>query len=192
MALQLFSYAFDGFVTSFFTPVISGAAAVLLNSGQVADITAIKDAIIKNSVTHFISVPALYRAILEGLDSEALASLKVITLAGDTFSLQLLEITRQKNKNFELAHEYGVTEVAVMSTLYRHQERDNRITIGHPIWNTCIYILDRHDRLQPPGIPGELCIALLVERGQLTNRLADVVCHAEQRQILLRDEAPPQ
>ena len=169
-ALQLFSYVFDGFITSFFTPIISGAVAVVLESQPTADVTAIEEAIIKNKITHFISVPALYRVILEGLDSQAFTTLQVITLAGDTFSPQLPEITRQKNKNIELAHEYGVTEAAVMSTLHRHQERDSRITIGRPIANTRIYILDRHQCLQPIGIPGELSIAGAgVARGYLNN-----------------------
>jgi tyrocidine synthetase-3 len=104
------------------------------------------------------------------LSGKDLSTLQVITLAGDIVSPRLSELTKQKNKNIELAHEYGVTEAAVMSTLYRHQERDTRITIGRPISNTCIYILDRHHCLQPIGIPGELCIAGAgVARGYLNN-----------------------
>ncbi|NIM17441.1 MAG: AMP-binding protein, partial [Candidatus Aminicenantes bacterium] len=37
ISLQLFSYSFDGFVTSFFTPIISGAKILLLTSEQVRD-----------------------------------------------------------------------------------------------------------------------------------------------------------
>jgi amino acid adenylation domain-containing protein len=169
-ALQLFSYVFDGFLTSFFTPIISGARVVLLAVGQTADVAAVGEVIMKNRVTHFISVPALYRAILEGLSGKDLAALQVITLAGDIVSPRLVELTKQKNKNIELAHEYGVTEAAVMSTLYRHQQRDNRITIGHPIGNTSIYIIDNNHHIQPIGIPGELCIGGAgVARGYLNN-----------------------
>jgi amino acid adenylation domain-containing protein len=169
-ALQLFSYVFDGFLTSFFTPILSGARVVILSSREISDINAVKDAISKQWVTHFISVPAFYRAILEGMDSKALASLKLVTLAGDTVSPQLVELTKQKNNLVELSHEYGVTEVAVMSTINRHQERDNRISIGYPVWNTRVYIVDCCQCLQPVGVPGELCIAGSgVARGYLNN-----------------------
>jgi fengycin family lipopeptide synthetase D len=157
-ALQLFSYVFDGFLTGFFTPIISGARVVLLNPEEVSYIKAVKNAIIRQRVTHFISVPAFYRAILEGFDSEVFDSLKVVTLAGDMVSSQLVELTKQKNNQMELSHEYGVTEAGVMSTIYRHQEKNNRISIGSPVRNTRIYIVDWCYFIQPVGIPGELCI----------------------------------
>ncbi|MCP5047896.1 MAG: amino acid adenylation domain-containing protein, partial [bacterium] len=43
VALQLFSYAFDGFVTSLFTPIVSGARIVLPNREDIANITKIKE-----------------------------------------------------------------------------------------------------------------------------------------------------
>nr|NIM12671.1 amino acid adenylation domain-containing protein [Candidatus Aminicenantes bacterium]NIM79384.1 amino acid adenylation domain-containing protein [Candidatus Aminicenantes bacterium]NIN18661.1 amino acid adenylation domain-containing protein [Candidatus Aminicenantes bacterium]NIN42550.1 amino acid adenylation domain-containing protein [Candidatus Aminicenantes bacterium]NIN85316.1 amino acid adenylation domain-containing protein [Candidatus Aminicenantes bacterium] len=81
------------------------------------------------------------------------------TLAGDTLLPELVEITKQKNENLELVHEYGVTEAAVMSTIFRHQEKSRRIVIGKPIANTQIYIMDHSSRLQAMGAAGELCIS---------------------------------
>jgi amino acid adenylation domain-containing protein len=158
-ALQLFSYAFDGFVTSFFTPVISGAAVVLLKQEEIKEIVKIKEAIVRHQVTHFISVPGLFRAIIENMSKQELCSLKVVTLAGDRLLPELLEIIKKKNKNMELAHEYGVTEAAVMNTIFRHQQKNPRVLIGKPIANTKIYILNQNRHLQPIGVPGELCIA---------------------------------
>ena len=171
-SLQLFSYAFDGFVTSFFTPVISGARVVLLPGEGAKDISLIKEAIVQHGVTHFISVPSLYRAIIENAGHEELGSLKVVTLAGETISPGILERTGSNppNGHMEIAVEYGVTEAAVMSTIYRHQEKDSKIKIGRPIWNTKILIVDEQHRLQPVGVPGELCIdSAGVARGYLNN-----------------------
>ncbi|MDQ1353564.1 MAG: hypothetical protein QG657_3870, partial [Acidobacteriota bacterium] len=169
-ALQLFSYAFDGFVTSFFTPVISGARIVLLSGEEVRDISRIRNAILENKVSHFIAVPALFKEIAENLEREELASLEVVVLAGDKLQPSVLEKVREKNKIFEIVNEYGVTEAAVMSTLFRHQEQDQIIKIGRPIWNTNLYILDRHNHPLPIGSPGELCISGLgVARGYLNN-----------------------
>ncbi|HLP46213.1 MAG TPA: amino acid adenylation domain-containing protein, partial [Candidatus Kapabacteria bacterium] len=167
-SLQLFSYVFDGFVTSFFTPVISGAKTILLPDEGIMDINWIKKTITRHYVTHFISVPSLYSVIIENLGAAEAAYLKVITLAGDNVSSSIIEASRIKNPGIEIVNEYGVTEAAVMSTIYRRQGNDPQIKIGHPIWNTRIYILDKQGRLQPIGIPGELCIAGLgTARGYL-------------------------
>jgi len=171
-SLQLFSSGFDGFVTSFFTPIISGAKVILLTPAQVRDIDTVKAAIILHRVTHFISVPSLFQAILEQLTDEESSRLKleVVTLAGEKLLPHILEKAKQKTNNIEIVNEYGVTEAAVMSTISRHQEQSDVITIGHPTWNTSIYILDRHYCLQPLGVPGELCIAGTgVARGYLNN-----------------------
>jgi amino acid adenylation domain-containing protein len=170
VSLQLFSFSFDGFVTSFFTPVISGAKVVLPGKEEIKDVTVIKDTIARHGVTHFISIPGFYRAVLDSLGSGERVALKVVTLAGDKLSPHLLELSLEKNKDIEIAHEYGVTEAAVMSTLYRHQEENEQVKIGAPIGNVGIYILDRSGHMQPVGLPGEMCIAGAgVTRGYLNN-----------------------
>jgi amino acid adenylation domain-containing protein len=169
-ALQLFSYAFDGFVTSFFTPIISGAKVVLLKEEEARDMVRITGAIVQHGVTHLIGIPALYKSIIEMLTPEQAALLRIITLAGDSLSPAVLELTRKKNPAIEIVNEYGVTEAAVMSTIYRNQEKYPEIKIGKPIWNTRLYILDPRRQPQGIGIPGELCIAGAgVARGYLNN-----------------------
>lgn len=169
-ALQLFSYAFDGYVTSFFTPIISGSGVVLLSEAGVKDIAAIKEVIVKARVTHLLSIPQLFQGIIENLTLLEAASLKIVTLAGDKVSPRLLEIVRQKNRGLEIAVEYGVTEVSVMSTILRHQEKEARLTIGGPIANTSIYIMNKYGQAQPAGIAGEMCIGGVgLARGYLNN-----------------------
>ena len=169
-SLLLFSYTFDGFATAFFTPVISGASIILLGKDRRKDIASIIEAIITHGVTHFIAVPAFYREIIENINIKETKTLKVVTLAGDSISQYLLEITLQKNPGIEISHEYGVTEAAVMSTLCRHQENKSVITIGKPIWNNKIFIVDKQMLLQPLEVPGELCIGGSgIARGYLNN-----------------------
>jgi polyketide synthase PksJ len=52
---------------------------------------------------------------------------------------------------------YGPTETTVWSTMGR-LVAGGGITVGSPMINTQVHILDRHGRRQPPGIYGELCI----------------------------------
>lgn len=157
-SLQLFSHSFDGFITSFFTPVISGAKVVLLNEDGAKDIEGIRQEIIRNRVTHFISVPALYSVIIGNLPREEAETIKIVTLAGDKIGSDIIRRTKEKNPNIEIVNEYGVTEGAVASTIARNLEDGQERNIGKPMDNTKLYILDKESNVKPIGTVGELCI----------------------------------
>jgi aryl carrier-like protein len=58
----------------------------------------------------------------------------------------------------ELWNMYGPTETTIWSSLQEITDDDAPITIGHPIANTQLYILDHTDHVAPIGVIGELCI----------------------------------
>jgi non-ribosomal peptide synthetase component F len=53
---------------------------------------------------------------------------------------------------------YGPTETTIWSTAERLSLSDDPVTIGQPIANTEIYILDPEGQPQVPGEAGEICI----------------------------------
>ncbi|MFJ6208614.1 amino acid adenylation domain-containing protein [Lysinibacillus sp. NPDC092081] len=53
---------------------------------------------------------------------------------------------------------FGPTETTIWSTIHEIN-KEEPISIGKPIGNTQIYILDKHLKLAPIGITGELCIS---------------------------------
>ena len=53
---------------------------------------------------------------------------------------------------------YGPTETTIWSTLYQVDRKDESVSIGRPIANTQIYILDRYLMPVPVGVFGELHI----------------------------------
>lgn len=159
VVLQLFSYVFDGFLTSFFTPLISGAKVVLLTDEDAANPITIKNWIVAQKVTHFISVPTLYHTILNVLTPEDAKCLRSVTLAGERTTDLLIEQSKGKNAALELVNEYGPTESTVVASVCRDMRPGEVISIGKPIANTQIYIMGKFNQLQPIGIPGELWIA---------------------------------
>lgn len=156
--LQLFSFAFDGFVTSFFTPVLSGSTVIILRDDEAKNSEVINEYIKKYHITHFICVPILYSYLLEYGSIEQLKSLRIVTLAGEKFTGNLISNSQKLSKEIEIVNEYGPTENSVASTVKRDLN-DGQITIGKPIPNTKIYIMDTYNNLQPIGIVGEICIA---------------------------------
>ncbi len=168
--LQLFSIGFDGFVAVLFTPLVSGARVVNLGVEGGRDMRRFREAVVKEGITHFACVPALFRGILDALADEELGGLKMVTLAGDVVPADLLALAARRLPGLEIFIEYGVTEGAVMSTFHRFHEGDGRVKIGKPIANTAVYVLSEGDELQPTGVPGELCIAGAgIARGYLNN-----------------------
>ncbi len=156
--LQLFSYSFDGFVTSFFTAVISGARVIILNDEEEKDPAAIKRHILEQGVTGFISVPPLYSAVLECMNSSEMKTLRAVTLAGDKTPRGVIRQSKDKNNALELFNEYGPTECSVVSTIFRDMQESTNTVIGKPVANTRVYIIDEHNNLQPTGTTGEMCI----------------------------------
>jgi SAM-dependent methyltransferase len=88
----------------------------------------------------------------------ALASLRKVMLGGEAMPEALAaELLSALAPDAELHNMYGPTETTVWSTTSRVRA-GAPITIGRPIANTRVFILDRHGRPSPVGVPGELHI----------------------------------
>ncbi len=156
--LQLFSYEFDGFLTSVLTPLVSGAKLVLLDQKKAKDALHILDVIREEKITHFIVVPTLYHALISIADPKDFASIRMITLAGESTSQKLLADSTKLNDKIELINEYGPTENTVVTTIKRGMKPGENVTIGRPVGGTSVYILDENGYVLPAGIPGEICV----------------------------------
>ncbi len=103
-------------------------------------------------ITH-IQIPV---SVLATLVPKKLPDLKVIIVGGDVCSSELVAKWSCGRK---FINAYGPTESTVCATLSDCKDDGNLPSIGKPIANTKIYILDTNHNPTPPGIPGELCIA---------------------------------
>ncbi|MBY8914908.1 amino acid adenylation domain-containing protein [Bacillus sp. YC2] len=158
MALHLFSYVFDGSLTSLFTPLLSGACVLLTDDDDAKDVLSLKQKIARHGVSHLLIVPSLYRVLLDTLTKDDAKTIRAVTFAGEAVTPDLLEASRKICPDAELINEYGPTENSVATTILRHLQKSSRITIGRPIANTSVYIM-HGEKLQPIGAAGELCIA---------------------------------
>ena len=61
-------------------------------------------------------------------------------------------------RGLDLWNMYGPTETTIWSTCAHLAEPHQHLTIGRPIGNTSLYILDRRGAPAPIGVPGELLI----------------------------------
>jgi amino acid adenylation domain-containing protein len=118
----------------------------------------IADEITRHHVTHLQMTPSLARMLT--LDARSLASLsplKQLLLGGEAVPASLILALRQVFKG-EIYNMYGPTETTIWSTTCRIEEVGDFVSIGRPIINTQVYLLNEKCEPVPPGEVGELFI----------------------------------
>jgi len=156
--LQLPSYIFDSSVVDIFSALSSGGQLVLPLEQRRTDTVYLADLIKQCKVTHFVAVPSFYRMLLGELTTD-LQLLKTITVAGEAVTESLLEMHYRHLPGVELINEYGPTENAVCSTAGRVLPGDHPVSLGRPIDNVQVYVLDQSRQLLPLGLTGEIYLA---------------------------------
>ena len=91
-------------------------------------------------------------------------SVVTVNLAGEPLPQSLVEGIYGQGTVQKVYDLYGPTETTTYST-FTLRERRGRPTIGRPIANTQLYILDRNRQPTPIGVPAELYLAGLGWRG---------------------------
>jgi len=191
--LQKTSFTFDVSVWELLWWSFTGAKVCFLAPGEEKDPGAIVDAIWKNNITVIHFVPSMLNVFLgyveDGACIERLRTLKYVFSSGEALILSQVEKFNSllyKKYDTHLINLYGPTEAAIDVSYFECStgEEFDLIPIGKPIDNTRLYIVDKYNKLQPPGVPGELCISGVgLARGYL-NKLKLTA----QRFIELEDE----
>ncbi|WP_328318524.1 non-ribosomal peptide synthetase [Streptomyces sp. NBC_00388] len=155
--------SFDLTVTGLFAPLTSGGSIQLVE----LDGTAPAGAVTRQP--SFVKATPSHLPLLTGLPDTFSPSGQLV-LGGESLMGEVLQEWRDRHPGATVINEYGPTETTVGCTEYRIAPGETVptgvITIGTPIWNTRMYVLDARLRPAPPGVPGELYIAGgLVTRG---------------------------
>jgi amino acid adenylation domain-containing protein/non-ribosomal peptide synthase protein (TIGR01720 family) len=158
--LLLSSFAFDSSVAGLFGTLAQGGQVVLPLAGEVLEPARLGELIARHNVSHLLTVPSLYRVLLEQIPTGQWHSVRSVILAGEACGIDLLVKHRCRLAGVKLCNEYGPTEATVWSTVHEGRDRESTVTvpIGRPIANTQVYLLDRRLEPVPVGVPGELYI----------------------------------
>ena len=154
VVLQMPSFAFDSSVADIFSALTSGAALVMIAEERRLDARFVRRLCEAHRVTTAILTPGYYRLLLETLVE--CPSLRVITVAGESVSPALVAAHHRALPQVTLVNEYGPTEAAVCTTATRLEAPADTVSIGRPIDNMQVHIIDSAGRLCGIGMPGEL------------------------------------
>ncbi|MGZ8181071.1 MAG: amino acid adenylation domain-containing protein [Methylobacter sp.] len=157
--LLLSSFAFDSSVAGLFWTLGQGGCLCLPEDDQIKDPSALGALIERHRVTHLLALPSFYGLLLNQVGAQ-LQTLKTAIVAGEACSTEVVKRHYAVLPQVQMYNEYGPTEATVWSSVYpaTQDDLDRPLSIGRPIDNVRLYILDGSGNLAPIGVQGELHI----------------------------------
>ncbi|MGW7303745.1 AMP-binding protein, partial [Streptomyces sp. NPDC054829] len=148
--LAVTTVAFDIAHLELFLPLLSGAGVVIASREDTQDPQALTRLITQHSVTVMQATPSLWHGLVDGLPS----ALRVL-VGGEALPAALAaDLSRSAS---EVINVYGPTETTIWS-LSAEIDATNvqQPSIGRPVANTSVFVLDGDLRPVPVGVAGEL------------------------------------
>jgi len=153
--LAVTTVSFDIAALEIFLPLITGATILLAEAETAKDGRELLQIVKEQPVTIMQATPATYKMMLAAGWEQPL-SLKILC-GGEPMTKDLAD--KLCIRGAAVYNMYGPTETAIYSTGKQVNINDDIITIGRPINNTLIYILDESLNPVPNGVAGEIYIA---------------------------------
>jgi amino acid adenylation domain-containing protein len=150
--------SFDMAVPEVMLPLAAGAEIVIVQREVAMDGNRLRALLESESITILQATPGMWRLLLDAQWSGPRgfrAWIGAEPVPAD-LSLELIDRTS------ELWNLYGPTETTVWSTVWRMERpriAARGVSIGRPMANTGVWILDSNLQPCPIGVPGEICIS---------------------------------
>ena len=154
VVLAVTPLSFDIAGLEIYLPLITGAKVVLATHTEACDGALLADKLATSRATMMQATPATWRMLLES-GWRGNGQLRVLC-GGEAITDKLAESLLRANAS--VWNMYGPTETTIWSTIENLGIANRSISIGRPISNTEIYILDDCLNPVPQGVPGELHI----------------------------------
>lgn len=159
------SLSFDASISEIFTILSVGGQLSIISEEIRKSPKKLADFITENK----ISIATLPPSYLAQIEVEEISNLRKLITAGESANVRK---AREFLKYGAYFNAYGPTETAICASIFKMENtpETRTISIGKPISNVEVYILNEHGQLHPMGVPGEICIGGLgLARGYLNN-----------------------
>ncbi|SHE68680.1 fengycin family lipopeptide synthetase D/tyrocidine synthetase-2 [Seinonella peptonophila] len=138
---------FDASAWELFPTLLSGASLIIVPDELRHDPMALSQFFEQHGVT----ISFLPTQMAEQFMQVGNQSLRFLLTGGE-------ELQQVSKTSYTLVNHYGPTENTVVATATSITTETKPISIGRPIANNRVYLLDHHQQLQSVGLPGELWI----------------------------------
>ncbi|RAJ29156.1 non-ribosomal peptide synthetase [Pedobacter cryoconitis] len=155
----LFSnYTFDPFVEQLFMALLTGAGLVIISKEVQLDADQLMEVTAAEKITYLDVTPSFLNGLIQ---KGELKDLKHVIAGGERCATLLAQRWTAEN-DLDFYNAYGPTECTITTTVYPYaanKKHGEYLSIGQPVGNVQIHILDNAGNLLPAGVPGEICIA---------------------------------
>ncbi|WP_267939156.1 non-ribosomal peptide synthetase [Streptomyces sp. BSE6.1] len=156
--LLLSPFAFDSSYAGIFWTLTFGGALVVPDAEQVKDADELAALVDRYALTHTLTVPSFYRALLNRPGGPG-GSLRTVVVAGEACPADLVAEHRTALPDCALVNEYGPSEATVWATGHLcADDNPGNVPIGTPIAGTTVFVLDGSLRPVAAGSVGELYV----------------------------------
>ncbi|GAA4779840.1 hypothetical protein GCM10023231_03320 [Olivibacter ginsenosidimutans] len=153
--LAITTISFDISIIELFLPLLCGSTIVLADGETVKDQGRLLQLIQKEQVSLVQATPSRWQLLLQSTSEQHWSFTAIAT--GEPLPKQLAEaLVTQCDA---LWNGYGPTETTVWSTLKKITADEQTISIGTPLPNTVIYVLNEQQQPVNKGVKGEIYIA---------------------------------
>ncbi|MDF5726150.1 MAG: amino acid adenylation domain-containing protein [Rhizonema sp. PD37] len=150
--LQFASISFDASIWEIATTLAVGACLYLAKKETLLPSLELVNFLGDRKISHVTLPPS----VLSLLPQASLPDWQIVVTAGEACPTELVNRWAKGRRFFNA---YGPTESTVCASIALVEPNGKKPSIGKPLPNLRIYILDAQNQLLPLGIPGELCIA---------------------------------
>jgi len=161
--LQFSNLGFDASIEEVFCTLCAGGT-LYIRSEEMLDPEVLIQYSIRNDLTIWDFPTAFWRQVMAAsADGPFPSSIRAVIIGGEAITNSDFENWKQHpSSNCRLFNTYGPTETTVVATVFELTtdfEMGTSIPIGNPLPGYRTYITDKHRKLLPVGLPGELLIA---------------------------------
>lgn len=155
--LSITPVTFDIFVFETILPLLLGATIRIPGKCVSNNMSMLENYLIENDINIVQMTPSrLNLLIQQRKQKNCLSKISKFIIGGEPFPLDLLN-DLQKNTNAQIFNVYGPSETTVWSS-YKELTASSSVTIGKPIKNTKIFIINSYGELQMQNVVGEIHI----------------------------------
>ncbi|MGD2089687.1 MAG: amino acid adenylation domain-containing protein [Candidatus Aminicenantes bacterium] len=158
------SYCFDFSVWEMYGALLYGGKLILIPKITARDPQQYLEILKKEKVTILNQTPAaFYQLAQQELENPARnLRLKYVIFGGEALTPSKLKPWKEKYPETKLINMFGITETTVHVTFKEIDQKDIQSdisNIGTPLPTLNTYVMDKHQRMMPIGVPGELTVS---------------------------------
>ena len=159
--IQNADVSFDPSVWLIFWPLCHGAKIVVPDNNK--DIEHLCDLVEKHKVRVLHTGPALFSTLVQSTRFSQLESVRLVIGGGQAWQLSHLQILSHSLPQCSFCNVYGPTEASIHITAWKISPIElksiEKISIGYPIRNMQVSLLDENLNAVKVGESGELCVS---------------------------------